>query len=310
MLQKNQATQTTEISSTHAIIGMESILGVKRVSEDNEPVGAVRGFEAFASAFESYEDEERISAFCNGEDDDGEKTDEEGGGGSCAVAYRLIHLASTAVIVNNHELLVASQQRALLYLPKSLKPPREDSALYVCEKWVLDLVNRVPVFNIAHMLKYREFLDLEYGTTYKNITKDAYPNAAGLPDRVVWKLLVIDSLLMLMAGEFAKDSRLDKKIRILKLSAVHGETTGHKAGHALLLGRDYGVGDPLTFNRVMRVAQGTHPSWPTGGGKAKGTKGISEAFSIVGLGPSTEARAWNEIAPWVGRKAFKLTSAD
>jgi len=41
----------------------------------------------------------------------------------------------------------------------------------------------------------------------------------------------------------------------------------------------------LTFNLAFRVLQSTHEAWPARGRVAKGTKGMTQALSAVGLGP-------------------------
>jgi hypothetical protein len=176
-----------------------------------------------------------------------------------------LQLASTAVEEANHKVA------AKVVRISKLKPTRVDSNLYVNEAWVKDFVKRVPEFTDTQLFEYGEFLALEYDSIYKSVTADG----DGLPIRVVRKLLVIDALMVLMAKESCEDTRLEKKNPIVTLSPIHGEDTGHKKGHVLLLGRDYAINDPLAFNRIMREAQRSHPSWPEGGGRAIGTKGIN-----------------------------------
>ena len=219
------------------------------------------------------------SAFANYEEDnvDDQSSDEQEDDEANASA-RLLHLASTAV------------DGGKVFQSSTLKPARVDSNLFVSDLWVKGFIQKIPVFTDGELQSFHTFLLMEYGAMWQRF---APTDAAGIPDRMVRKLMIIDKLMLLLSKEACQDSRLDKLHHIVQLSPIHGESTAAKIGRSLLLGRDFKIGDPLTFNLVMREAQRSHRSWPKGGSTAKGTKGISEAFSIIGIGPSLNARAWN-----------------
>ncbi|KAJ1466398.1 hypothetical protein T484DRAFT_1861747 [Baffinella frigidus] len=170
------------------------------------------------------------------------------------------------------------------------KEERVDWRPYVPVQWVREFVSSVPVFTVESTNAYRVFLEREYGMLY---TKVAGDQAIGLPEAVVRKLQIIDYMVVRLQTQPCQDKRLDSSKPVIELQAVHGESFPENKGYGFICGRSVTFNDPLAFNLVMRWTQTTHKSWPSGGALARGTKGITEPLSVIGLGPSTNARAWN-----------------
>ena len=170
------------------------------------------------------------------------------------------------------------------------KPKRVCWKTFVDETWVNDIVRGVPVFTNESTREYRNFIESEYGIVYN---KFARPEALGVIDSMIKKLQILDYVILLMSKEPIQDTRLDgSKTFILSLSAPHTASTQQKTGHCLLLGRIIFIGDVLAFDQVLRRVQYAYPNWGSGGSKAKGTKGITEALCVIGLGPHPDAVAW------------------
>ena len=171
-----------------------------------------------------------------------------------------------------------------------LKPTRVCWKPFVREDWVEMFVRGMPKFTNEETRMFRNFLESEYGELHHRV---APLGAPGLTDGVVKKLQVLDKLVVLMTMVPCQDTRLvDTKNSIVTLSPVHGEDSPGRAERSLLLGCNITVNDPLAFNLLMRRVQKAHPSWPSGGASAKGTKGITEPLALIGLGPNAEATAW------------------
>jgi hypothetical protein len=170
------------------------------------------------------------------------------------------------------------------------KEERVDWRPYVPVQWVREFVSSVPVFTVESTNAYRVFIEREYGLLH---VKAAGAETVGLPNAVVRKLQIIDYMVVRLQTQPCQDKRLDSSKPVIELQAVHGESFPENKGYGFICGRSVTFNDPLAFNLVARWAQSTHPSWPSGGAKAQGTKGITEPLGLLGLGPSTNARAWN-----------------
>lgn len=171
-----------------------------------------------------------------------------------------------------------------------LKCTRLDGFLFVSEAWVKDLINGMPRFTYEYLRNFREFLELEYKEMFAMF---ANVGAAGMTGSVVRKLACIDWLLRILAKTRCQDSRLGKDAGfVLTLSPVNGESEPGRSTRALLCGRSIDFKDTLTSNFAFRELQRAGKSWPAGGANAKGTKGITEPFELLGLGPHSDAVSW------------------
>jgi hypothetical protein len=174
-----------------------------------------------------------------------------------------------------------------------LKCTRVDGHIFVSNVWVENLIADMPKFTALDLKNFREFIEIEYKDMFDIFTKPG-SSASGLTYNAVQKLICIDWLLSQLAKLPCQDSRiLGEAGNIISLSPVSGESEPGRSTRALLCGRSIHVKDTVSSNFAFREMQRAGKSWPSGGlPHAKGTKGITDAFDLVGLGPNSDAVAW------------------
>jgi hypothetical protein len=173
----------------------------------------------------------------------------------------------------------------------NLKPTRVDWRTFVPESEVKALVDSIPDNTQAELVSYRNFIKLEYAAEY---AKFARPDSPGVKPNIIQKLLAIDKIVFKMSTTPIKDARLlgvAGNIVTLTYPKVEESMAGDE--WVLRCGYNIKVNDVMAFNVILRETQRASRSWPAGGAKAKGTKGITDALGVIGLGPHADATRWN-----------------
>jgi hypothetical protein len=173
----------------------------------------------------------------------------------------------------------------------SLKRDRVEAA---CVPWsdfvsfnaVEELIRTIPLYppNSEDCIKFKDILENEYGRKGKDTPAQ------------ISKLAHMESLLRKLAVTSCKDTRienLDDMIIVVDILPDERLADGSTRVERMIRpNRNFNVNDPLFFCLAFREMQRSHLSYPSNkNSPPHGTKGMSEMFSAVGLGPVTDARA-------------------
>lgn len=159
---------------------------------------------------------------------------------------------------------------------------------FVQNKWVEDTVESVPHYTeeSASCLFWKNILVNEYGRNGKD--------SAGR----VSKVCHIEALLCILARKRCPDLRImDNNVNVITIESLADETRSGgstKIDRVIRPGRCIVVNDPLAFDLSFREMQRSHPTYPSNRNPAPhGTKGITEVFDMLGLGPPKDAHSHN-----------------
>jgi hypothetical protein len=157
---------------------------------------------------------------------------------------------------------------------------------FVENKWVEDIIQSLPLYP----------KNCDSCKTWEKILVDEYMRDGTDNQSVSCKIVHIEALLRIAAQTKCQDKRLeDLDLKIVDIDTLPDEvmTDGTiTISRILRPGRGFSVRDPLTFNLLFRQMQRTHPTYPSNKTHIQhGTKGITEMFDNLGLGPHKEAVA-------------------
>ena len=177
-------------------------------------------------------------------------------------------------------------------IPCSIKVEPEPVSMYIDKLWVESIVSTISSGTDEEYIHFHEFMQNEYGQLFETgmIGNHMY----GMKDSVVKKLFYIDKIFMKLSSTPCQDSRCTvKELNIIEPDLFMDEINGN-VPYIMRRGRGFAVHDTLSFNCVMREIQRAHPTFPRVGViPARGTKAITDALYLVGLGPPKEAHAHN-----------------
>jgi hypothetical protein len=137
-------------------------------------------------------------------------------------------------------------------------------------------------------------LDGVYCTLWKNILIKEYGRDGTDSRYRVSKVAHIEAVLRLLAVSYVQDKNIkDRTLKVIEIDTIADEAV--EGGSVMIQrilrkGRNFKVHDTVAFNCVFRELQRSHNKYPKREG-AHGTKGLSEMFDMLGLGPNTDARA-------------------
>ena len=129
---------------------------------------------------------------------------------------------------------------------------------------------------------------------WKNILINEYGRSGNDTPYRVCKVTHIEAFIRSLALLYIQDTRItDKTLKIVEFDLLSDEILGDGTTYVkrvLRKGRSFKVNDPVAFNCVFREIQRSHPTYPKKG-NMHGTKGVTEIFDMIGLGPSEDAHA-------------------
>jgi hypothetical protein len=194
--------------------------------------------------------------------------------------------AVSAVAVQDNALKAVSKSDAFkkqASSPKSMSPNKSQAPEWV-QKFVKSMAGAQEGSDVAK--SFANSIAVAFAALF---AKEAHPNAAGISATAAAKLALLEDVFMKMNATPCPD---DPSKNIIEATLLDDENQGGLQ-RFLRPDRGFNVHDTNAFNIILRETQNFHRYWPRNRVENKGTKGMSEVMSLVGLGPDPASQRWS-----------------